>query len=1183
MLSVWKRSWKEKTAPVDAEQDMLDGPGGSSSSLDSTVAAHPSDAALAEPSLPKRRLSYTASNESPRKRVRFDVSSPAIEQEDLSKQVQKEDRFLITHRENELSDERCPAALVFYEPAKPGVTSTLTKELEKLNWSKSTFVQTYLDDSRATLDEVGCCASDLLWRRTFKENDAKRDHGNETDGSFWESIQQCIKNWTFSLPNLDITSSQFNVTHKFLVLVKTLESCASYGDAFRGVVLVKRRAVAFAIAELLRLLDGILVFRPISVDWNDISSAQKQTNHVHPRSFNTECSNFDEDIGQTAQARVIHMVQKKGSHQSSERLFHRVRTTCTIKCQDDIPSSTFIQDPTTCSRLYLTDSVDAINRFASTGNGLEVPQVLFDFREKHVSPSERHFDCIVTIPGVLRVIGPPGTSELNAKSAACFKLCQYLSLLGLLDCRFFPQMLSANTSVDEEVHHNSSNHKALGSRRYLRKEPNFWVNAKDTTNILLYPIVISSASPDGQAYAPLALLSRQPLPHLENIEVFHARVPAIVSFRRCVPLDLQETRLHELCRYTTRLCRTLYNKPLECSRDDLVCFFAPLTPDWTSIDRSVSSSPFDLPSVANYIHWDLVQLAGDRYNTPIKMTTLQELEIDMHDSVILDRSAEFTRKYFVVGVRLDMSPLSKPSENSREAAFSSILEFTKSRMKTFEELKDVNQPLIEVATVPPVFNQLCPISQQPPITPSHAKLKELNGNLFKHRISEPLLHMSLCTPSSGARHDYERLEVLGFEGDAFLKCLSSMYLYVTFPANKEGQLHEARQNLISNRSLYEHACQAGIPNYILSKLFSTRLWTPPFCLPLSANLNRLDPQDEAETEQSLTVSVQDPSQSTHDGKAKKRKKRRKKQTSDDQRLQRLGDKVVADVAEAILGAGYLTGGEETALQVAKAIGIPFSGIESWTDFAKKCTAASSESSLKRAPLEAVESIIGYKIKNSPLLAMALLSGDWSSWAMHCLTSVCCPVSVPHIILKTKAVVVRDLYELEQQLQPGELTLLKAAMVSNSALAALCVCSGLHEHFVHNSQPLQSSIYDYVLKLKASQAKAYRDAEVEGRLPGQFWEEINAPKVGETCLSDVVEATMAAIYVGDKFSLEGVQIVFETWFRPFYEKHISLETLSHHPTKRLFELIQKHGCRRFTIENDAGDKKETVKAEGKRAI
>lgn len=69
------------------------------------------------------------------------------------------------------------------------------------------------------------------------------------------------------------------------------------------------------------------------------------------------------------------------------------------------------------------------------------------------------------------------------------------------------------------------------------------------------------------------------------------------------------------------------------------------------------------------------------------------------------------------------------------------------------------------------------------------------------------------------------------------------------------------------------------------------------------------------------------------------------------------------------------------------------------------------------------------------------------------------------------------------------------MVSNSALAAICVQSGLHEYFLHKSQPLQNSIREYAAKLEASKIEEYQAAELDGRPPGQFWLELTAPKVG----------------------------------------------------------------------------------------
>lgn len=63
-------------------------------------------------------------------------------------------------------------------------------------------------------------------------------------------------------------------------------------------------------------------------------------------------------------------------------------------------------------------------------------------------------------------------------------------------------------------------------------------------------------------------------------------------------------------------------------------------------------------------------------------------------------------------------------------------------------------------------------------------------------------------------------------GDAYLKYLSSIYLFVTFPSLSEGGLHVSRQRIISNRSLLRNANRVGLPQYIQSRPFTVKAWNP---------------------------------------------------------------------------------------------------------------------------------------------------------------------------------------------------------------------------------------------------------------------------------------------------------------------------------------------------------------------
>jgi endoribonuclease Dicer len=205
-------------------------------------------------------------------------------------------------------------------------------------------------------------------------------------------------------------------------------------------------------------------------------------------------------------------------------------------------------------------------------------------------------------------------------------------------------------------------------------------------------------------------------------------------------------------------------------------------------------------------------------------------------------------------------------------------------------------------------------------------VKELNAKFFDHSIIERHLHAAISAPSAGIEFDYERLELLGEfipssfqichwtanEGDAFLKYLSSVYVFVTYPAQHEGALHVARQKIISNKSLLQNACSVGLPPYIQAKPFTLRLWQPP-------NFSVLPNPGPTTVKKEPTEEVELIYEADHDGKPsvaertaqnvepetpstrstaadKPTKKSKKKKKQDEQHTQTLGDKVWSFVA-----------------------------------------------------------------------------------------------------------------------------------------------------------------------------------------------------------------------------------------------------------------------------------------------
>jgi endoribonuclease Dicer len=82
------------------------------------------------------------------------------------------------------------------------------------------------------------------------------------------------------------------------------------------------------------------------------------------------------------------------------------------------------------------------------------------------------------------------------------------------------------------------------------------------------------------------------------------------------------------------------------------------------------------------------------------------------------------------------------------------------------------------------------------------------------------------------------------------------------------------------------------------------------------------------------------------------------------------------------------------------------------------------------------------------------------------------------------------------------------------------------------------------------------------------------------LPDVVESIVGAIYISDNFSPVGAEALFDNVLKPFYDRHITLKTLSHHPTKILFELFQAQGCHQFELIKERQE--NVIRCDGKSA-
>lgn len=343
------------------------------------------------------------------------------------------------------------------------------------------------------------------------------------------------------------------------------------------------------------------------------------------------------------------------------------------KSENDDTLERFIQDPTTGRRIYIEDATDAVYRIASSKDP-EPGSGLFEYEERNAEPDTlKTYTCTVALPGIYAVSGPPSISKSQARTAACYKACLDLAGAGLLDYRVYPSPKENVTLEDNKV----DNDIQSGTRKYHRKEPDFWTNSKSPLTTSLYPMVISVTVTDdnAQPHSPLVILTRQPLPDLASFKLFFSGFPSLVSTKRGAVVQVDNARLQELYLYTIRMCRTISNKPYNCAKADMMYFLAPLTSAWgIRSDESTKDMPCSLPSITDSIPWDMVSLAGRTYAIPLTAATLEEAEEEIKDAIVQDRWVEFTRRYVAVKMRPDLTALSKPLDSPvRQYIFSQVI------------------------------------------------------------------------------------------------------------------------------------------------------------------------------------------------------------------------------------------------------------------------------------------------------------------------------------------------------------------------------------------------------------------------------------------------------------------------------------------------------------------------------
>jgi endoribonuclease Dicer len=310
----------------------------------------------------------------------------------------------------------------------------------------------------------------------------------------------------------------------------------------------------------------------------------------------------------------------------------------------------------------------------------------------------------------------------------------------------------------------------------------------------------------------------------------------------------------------------------------------------------------------------------------------------------------------------------------------------------------------------------------------------------------------------GMGKNYERLEFLG---DCFLKMATSISTFTQNPNDNEFDFHVKRMLLLCNQNLFNAAQKLKLYENIRSASFSRRTWYPEGIKLLEgkgANKNGQESMKHA-----------------------------------------LGDKTIADVCEALMGAAFLTHDQPGKWQpehwrdavkaVTKLVDSPDHTMTDWSDYSRSYEKPAYQTAEARAAnielAKRVEKEHAYHFKYPRLLQAAFHHPSYPNlWSAGIPSyqrleflgdSLLDMTSITHLFYK------------RPDKDPQWLTEHKMAMVSNQFLGALCVRLGFYKHILYNHDSLRQQIANYVTDIT--------DAEAASQGAMDYWTTVKeAPKV-----------------------------------------------------------------------------------------
>ena len=767
-------------------------------------------------------------------------------------------------------------------------------------------------------------------------------------------------------------------------------------------------------------------------------------------------------------------------------------------------------------------------------------------------------------------VGDAHSRKTLAKRSAAFKACMELRKKSHLDGHLLPTYAKKLPAMRNA-------HLAVTSKKTLaynmKTKPSIWEESRDELPVEIFVTVVDF--PDGldREHQPFAMLTRTTMPHFPSFPIFldDGKESQVVSYPLSTTLSLDDEALELITSFTLRVFKDIFSKKYEFDPSKLSYWLAPLNKGHHSRD--------DPPS--DILEWSLIREVSE--NEAYMWTT------DMPDEALVNRFIidkwDGGRKFYSKNISQTLTPLDPVPQGSAKSKWkANILDYSNSMFKStrekFKDTWDLDQPVMETEKVRarrnfltmPVpkelkdFTQafLCPqplqISVLPPCVAAplftwpaiiwrfESYLIALEAAEMIGVQCEPAMALAAITKDSdnsgdhetqerinfqhGMGNNYERLEFLG---DCFLKTATTMSTFIQNPNENEFEFHVRRMLMLCNRNLFEVAKELKLYEYVRSTAFSRRLWYPEGLKLLEGK----GVQKTEETEEERRVGS----------------------------MHNLGEKTIADVCEAMIGAAFLSHDQpgkwhpdqwENAVRtVTKLVNNDDHRMLKWDDYRTAYAIPEYQTApvtaSQRDMAEKVEKEHDYHFQYPRLLRSAFIHPSQPFLYEH----------VPNYqrleflgdALLDQASITYLFYKYPDK-DPQWLTEHKMAMINNRALGMIAATIGFHKHIRHCHATVEQQVRDYVNELQEAKM-------VSGPDVADYWTTVSDPP---KCLADIVEAYVGAVFIDSNFDYNEVQRFFDQHIRPYFEDMSLYDGYANnHPCTHLHHLLdQTYGCRQYRI-------------------